>query len=169
VGAALAELARRLPQGHDVTTARGEYEISTDPARLDRAAVARFLREEAYWSTGIPAAVVERAIDGSLVFGLYRSTEQVGFARVVTDRATFAWLADVFVVAPHRGRGLGRWLVETVLAHPDLAGLRRVLLATEDAHTLYERHGFRRLDDAQAARFMTIEHDPADVYGDTPE
>jgi GNAT superfamily N-acetyltransferase len=129
---------------------RDGYLISTDPARLDREAIWRFLRTT-YWSPNVRREVVERAIEHSLVFGLLSPREeQAGFARVVTDRARFAWLADVFVLRAHRGRGLGAWLVETVLAHPELAGLRFVL-ATADAHRLYERFGFRPVD---AARMM---------------
>jgi GNAT superfamily N-acetyltransferase len=124
----------------------GEFVISTDPDRLDLDVVHRFLSEEAYWSPGVPRDLVERSIDNSLCFGLYRGEEQVGFARVVTDRAAFAWLADVFVLPEHRGKGLGKWLVETVLAHPDLQSLRRFLLGTADAHSLYERYGFRPVD-----------------------
>ncbi len=121
------------------------YLISTDPARLDREAIWRFLRT-AYWSPGVARDVVERAIENSLVFGLYsESATQAGFARVVTDRARFAWLADVFVVEAHRGAGLGIWLIETVLAHPDLTTVRFVL-GTADAHGLYERFGFESAD-----------------------
>jgi GNAT superfamily N-acetyltransferase len=120
---------------------RGPFLVSTDPARLDRALIHRFLAAS-YWAEGIPAAVVDRSIEGSIPFGLYLGDNQIGFARVVTDRATFAYLADVFVLPDHRGAGLGRWLLECVLAHPDLQGLRRFLLATRDAHGLYERFGF---------------------------
>jgi GNAT superfamily N-acetyltransferase len=127
---------------------RDGYRISTDPARLDREAIWRFLRTT-YWAPDVPRDVVERAIEHSLVFGLLSpGGEQAGFARVVTDRARFAWLADVFVLPAHRGRGLGAWLVEAVLAHPELAGLR-VVLATADAHRLYERFGFGPVDPAR--------------------
>jgi GNAT superfamily N-acetyltransferase len=98
----------------------GDYSISTDPSRLDRDLLHRFLSEEAYWSPGVPRQVVERSIENSLNFGLYRGDDQAGFARVVTDYATFGWLADVFVLGPHRGQGLGKWLVETVISHPKL-------------------------------------------------
>jgi GNAT superfamily N-acetyltransferase len=125
-----------------VTWRKGEYAIDTDPALLDLDVLHRFLSEEAYWSPGVPREVVERSIERSLNFGLYRDGAQVGFARVVTDRATFAWLADVFVLEEHRGAGLGKWLVETVLTHPDLRDLRRWILGTADAHGLYERFGF---------------------------
>jgi GNAT superfamily N-acetyltransferase len=129
---------------------RDGYLISTDPARLDREAIWRFLRTT-YWSPGVARDVVERGIENSLVFGLYSADgEQAGFARVVTDYARFAWLADVFVLEGHRGSGLGVWLVETAVGHPQLAGLRFVL-ATADAHGLYERFGFGPVD---AARLM---------------
>ncbi len=123
---------------------RGGYAVSTDPARLDLDVIHAFL-VTSYWSPGIPRATVERAIAGSLNFGLYAGDAQIGFARVVTDRATFAYLADVFVLPAHRGSGLGVWLVECVLAHPALAGLRRFTLATRTAHALYARFGFTPL------------------------
>ena len=138
---------------------RGDYEVSTDPARIDIESVHRFLSDEAYWSPGVPEDVVRRAIAGSLVFGLYRGSAQVGLARVVSDRATFAWLCDVYVLEEHRGHGLGKWLMECVKAHPELQGLRRWLLATRDAHGLYEQFGFEPVD---PERFMEI-RDP-DVY-----
>lgn len=125
------------------------YEISTDPSRLDLDAIHAFLRT-AYWSPGVERAVVERAIAHSIPFGLYAPDgAQAGFARVVTDRATFAYLADVFVLPAHRGHGLGGWLVETVLAHPDVQGVRRFHLATADAHGLYARFGFVPSDPAR--------------------
>jgi GNAT superfamily N-acetyltransferase len=128
---------------------RGEYLISTAPERLDLDVIHRFLSEESYWAPGVEREVVARSIENSLCFGLYHGDVQVGFARVVTDRAAFAWLADVFVLPAHRGRGLGKWLVETVLAHPDLRGLRRFMLGTADAHSLYERYGFGPVDQAR--------------------
>jgi len=124
---------------------RDGYCISTEVARLDRELIWRFLRTT-YWSPGIEREVVERGIDNSFVFGLFApGGEQAGFARVVTDWARFAWLADVFVLDAHRGRGLGVWLVETVVDHPALSRLRFVL-ATADAHGLYERFGFGPVD-----------------------
>jgi len=138
---------------------RGDYQISTDPARLDLDLTHRFLSEQAYWSPGVPRDVVERAIAGSIVFGIYRDGSQVGMARVVSDKATFAWLCDVFVVAEERGNGLAKWLMECVKSHPDLQGLRRWLLATSDAHGLYAQFGFTPVD---PGRFMEI-RDP-DVY-----
>jgi GNAT superfamily N-acetyltransferase len=130
------------------------YEISTDPARLDRDLIHEFLHHEAYWALGVPRDVVERCIDNSICFGVFRGADQAGFARVVTDRAAIAYLADVFVVAEHRGRGLGTWLVESVMSHPDLQGLRRFMLGTKDAHALYERFGFRPLEEPE--RMMEI-------------
>ena len=100
------------------------YIISTDTSRLDLGMVHSFLKSS-YWAAGVPFEVVERSVQNSMVFGVYRGAEQTGFARVVTDRATFAYLADVFVLETHRGRGLGKWLIETILSHPDLQGLRR--------------------------------------------
>ncbi len=132
------------------------YEISTDPARLDVDRIHRFLSTEAYWSPGVARDVVERSIDSSLCFGVYtEGGEQVGFARAVTDRATFAWIADVYIEDGHRGDGIGKRLVRTILDHPDLQGLRRVMLATADAHGLYRQFGF---DELQAVgRFMARE------------
>ena len=127
---------------------RDEYLISTDRERLDLAVVHKFLSEESYWSPGVSRARVERQVQNSICFGLYRDGEQAGFARAVTDRAAFAWIADVFVLPEHRGRGLGVWLVETVLSHPDVGGLR-LMLGTADAQTLYERFGFRAVDPAR--------------------
>jgi GNAT superfamily N-acetyltransferase len=127
------------------------YEISTDRDRLDVDYIHAFLTTS-YWSPGVSREIVERAIAGSMCFGLYAPDgAQAGFARVVTDHATFAYLADVFVGEEHRGRGLGVWLVRTVLEHPDLQGLRRWMLATADAHDLYSRFGFERLDDLYMA------------------
>jgi GNAT superfamily N-acetyltransferase len=118
------------------------YVVDTDTSRLDRAGIHMFL-VEAYWCFGIPRTVLDRSIDGSICFGVYEpGGAQVGFARVVTDRATFAWIADVFVLPEQRERGLGVWLMECVAAHPDLQGLRRSMLATRDAHGLYRKSGY---------------------------
>jgi len=135
----------RLPEG---------YEISTDADRLDRAVIHRYLSEDSYWARGIPQHVMERSLQNSLCFGLYHQGAQVGLARVVTDYATFALLADVFVLPAHRGLGLSKRLVERVTTHPDLQGLRRWLLVTADAHGLYTQYGFEPL--AAPARFMEI-------------
>ena len=119
------------------------YEISTDPGRLDIPLIHRWLSQSSYWAPGIPLEIVERAIANSLNFGIYHVKEgQIGFARVVSDRATFAYLADVFVLEAHRGKGLSKRLMTAVLAHPELQYLRRWTLATRDAHGLYEQFGF---------------------------
>lgn len=123
---------------------RGAFLISTDAQRLDLDVVHGFL-SGSYWATAVPRAVVARSIRHSLCFGLYEWERQVGFARVITDRATFAYLADVFVIESHRCRGLSKWLMEAILAHPDLQGLRRLSLVTRDAHALYARFGFTAL------------------------
>lgn len=127
---------------------RGEFRISTDPRQLDVAGIHAYLTRS-YWAAGVPLTVVQRSIDGSLCFGLYRGPAQIGFARVVTDRATFGYLADVYVLEEYRGRGLARWLMEVIMAHPDLQGLRRFSLATRDAHGLYRRFGFTDLSRAE--------------------
>ena len=132
----------------------GEYEISTDTRRLDLAVIHQFLAHESYWSPGIPRAIVERAIDNSLCFGVYHHTAQVGFARVVTDKSTFALLADVFILSSHRGKGLSKWLMRCVVGHEDLQGLRRLLLMTWDAHGLYRQFGFQEI--GNPSRFMEI-------------
>ena len=145
-----------------------EYRISADPTKLDLDLIHKFLSEHSYWARGIPRDVVARSIANSLCFGVYAlgnanpdsEWRQVGFARVATDRATFAYLADVFILPEHRGQGLSKRLMEAVLAHPHLQGLRRWMLATADAHELYRRFGFAEL--SQPDRFMH-RHDP-DVY-----
>ena len=119
----------------------GRYSITTENQKLDLDAIHAYL-SRSFWAEGISKDVVARSIANSLCFGLFDGTHQVGFARVVTDRATFAYLCDVYVLESHRGLGLGKWLVETVMAHPDLQGLRRFQLVTRDAHGLYSRHGF---------------------------
>src|SRR5262245_13598989 len=137
------------------------YVITCDKARLDAGAIHSFLRES-YWSPGIPRAVVERAIANSLCFGALHEGQQVGFARVVTDKATFAYLADVYVLPEHRGKGLSRRLMEAVMQHPDLQGLRRFLLATRDGHALYAKYGFKPF----AAPEMVLEiHNPGGHTG----
>jgi GNAT superfamily N-acetyltransferase len=132
--------------------ADARYEISTDPARLDIAAMHAYLTRS-YWSPGIPYAIVERAAGNSLCFGLYEKAggSQVGLARVVTDHATFAYLCDVYVLEEHRGRGLGKLMMSAVMAHPALTGARRAMLGTRDAHGLYRQFGF---SDATGTRIL---------------
>ena len=122
-------------------------EISTDRDRIDRALVHRFLSEESYWARSRTREQNDRIIDASLCFGAYEDGRQVGHARVVTDTVAFGYLGDVFVVPEARGRGVGKALMEAVLAHPDVSGLKRLALVTEDAHGLYEHYGFAPLDD----------------------
>ena len=125
---------------------RNGFVISTDKARLDLPVIHAFLSERSYWAIGRTLDLVLRTIEHSLCFGVYDGAAQVGFARVVTDYATFAWLCDVFVLEDYRGNGLSKWLVQTVVTHPGLAAVRRFLLATRDAHGLYERYaGFTPL------------------------
>ena len=138
---------------------RDADEISTARERLDVNAIHAFLTTS-YWSPGIPRETVARAIDGSLNFGLYRDGAQTGYLRAVTDGATFAYIADVFVLPGYRGAGLATWLVRTAMTHPALQGLRRVLLATRDAHEIYARCGFVPL--VRPERFMEITR--PDVY-----
>jgi GNAT superfamily N-acetyltransferase len=137
----------------------GEYCVSSDPDRLDLAAVHDYL-SKSYWSPGIPIDVLQRAMAGSICFGLFHGDSQVGFARVVTDRATFAYLCDVYVLDAYQRQGLGHWLMEVVTSHPDLQGLRRFVLVTRDAHRLYERFGFQPL--ARPGGYMEL-HRP-NVY-----
>jgi GNAT superfamily N-acetyltransferase len=146
------------PMPVPVRVTRGEYAISTDKGLLDVSLVHEFL-SRSYWSPGIPRAVVERGIAHSLCFGIYRDGAQVGFARVITDRASFAYLADVFVVEAHRSKGLGKWLIQTILEHEELRAMRRFMLATRDAHSLYEQFGFRAV--ADPARLMEIHNQNA--------
>jgi GNAT superfamily N-acetyltransferase len=136
---------------------REDFIISDDPARLDVAAIHAYL-VRSYWAKGIPRDIVERSIRGSLCFGLYDDStgEQIGFARVITDRAAFAYVCDVYVLEAYRGRGLGAWLMDCMLDHPDLQGLRRWLLTTQDAHAFYEEVGFIRAPFPE--RFMVIDH-----------
>jgi GNAT superfamily N-acetyltransferase len=132
---------------------RGEYTVTTDRHRLDLKEIHAFLTGS-YWCPGVPIAIVERAIANSLCFGLFHAQDQVGFARVITDKATFAYLADVYVLDAHRGKGLSKWLLEIIQGHEDLHGLRRFMLATRDAHGLYRQFGFNEL--ANPSRMMEI-------------
>jgi GNAT superfamily N-acetyltransferase len=141
---------------------QGDYEISTDPARIDAAMVYQFLTNS-YWAKGIPAETVKRSIENSICFGVYFGRQQVGFARVISDLATFAYLGDVFIVPDYRERGLSLWLMECIVGHPDLQGLRRWMLATKDAHGLYAKFGFAPLK--SPGSWMEIHH--LDVYAKT--
>lgn len=137
-----------------LTYRRDDFEISTDPARLDVDFIHGFLRRS-YWAEGIPREVVEKSIAHALCYGVYHAERQVGFARVITDYATFAYLADVFVIEAYRGRGLSKWLMACIMEHPELQGLRRWMLATRDAHGLYARFGFAPLDTPESIMSIT--------------
>jgi GNAT superfamily N-acetyltransferase len=132
---------------------RGPYAISTDPKRLDIDAVHAYL-SRSFWAEGIPKEIVARSIENSLCFGLYHDRRQIGFARVITDLATFAYLCDVYVLEEYRAQGLGKWLIEAIMSHPELQGLRRFHLVTRDAHGLYSRFGFDAATDPE--RHMEI-------------
>lgn len=138
---------------------RGEFLISTDRQRLDHDVVHGFI-STSYWARGMPRATFERAIENSLIFGIYHGRAQVGFGRVITDRATYAYLSDVFVLESHRKRGLSKWLMECILDHPDLQGLRRFALFTRDAQGLYARYGF----DAPRSPSVYLERWAPNVY-----
>ncbi len=137
----------------------GEYSISTDKGQLDVAVIHGFLTTS-YWAASVPMDVVKRSIEHSLAFGVYKEDQQVGFACIITDYATFAYLGDVFILEPFRGRGLSKWLMEVIVGHPELQGLRRWMLLTRDAHGLYRQVGFT--EPSHPERYMEV-HFP-DVY-----
>jgi N-acetylglutamate synthase-like GNAT family acetyltransferase len=138
---------------------QGEFTVSTDAARVNLRVVHEFLTNS-YWARGIPLEVVRRSLENSLCFGVYRGSEQAGFARVITDRATFAYLADVFILPEHRGRGLSKLLMQCIMEHPELHGLRRWSLATTDAHSLYAQFGFKPVTKPE----MWMEIHRPDIY-----
>lgn len=138
---------------------KNEFIISTEKSKINIEYVHNFL-SRSYWSSGIPVKTVKKAIKGSLCFGVYHSDKQIGFARMITDRATFAYLADVFIDENYRRKGLSKWLMQAIMAHPDLQGLRRIMLPTKDAHGLYKKYGFTPLTSEE--RWMQI-HNP-EVY-----
>ena len=142
---------------------RGHYLISTDPSLLDLDAVHGML-SRAYWSLGIPRDTVAKALAGSMAFGIYDTRRaapaQIGIARIITDKATFAYLCDVFIHEDHRGNGLAKWLMEVILEHPELRGLRRICLLTSDAQALYTRYGFGPV----AATISYMERVDREVY-----
>lgn len=124
---------------------KAEFTIDTDKSSLDVDAIHDFLANDSYWARTRTREQTEAAIENSICFGLYQDERQIGFARVVSDRATFAYVGDVYIIDEFRGRGLSKWLMETMIAHPELQGLRRWVLATRDAHGLYSQFGFREL------------------------
>jgi GNAT superfamily N-acetyltransferase len=138
---------------------KGDYSISTDNHRLNIPLIHDFISNQSYWGQGRKIEIVQLALNNSLNFGLYKNGEQIGFARVVTDYCTFAWLADVFIIEGFRGEGLSKWLMEVIMNHPRLINMRRWVLATKDAHGLYEQFGFGRM--AQPERWMERFNDNA--------
>jgi len=144
-----------------------DFIISTDKNKLDISIIHNYLCNESYWAKNIPVETVQKSIEGSYCFGLHATensiAKQVGFARVITDCATFAYLADVFVLETYRGKGLSKWLMKTIMDCPDLQGLRGWMLATKDAHTLYEKFGFSILENT--GRFMRLS--PFQAYPET--
>lgn len=136
-----------------------DYSISTDRELLDIDCIHRFLSVSSYWAKNITIDVIQRAVEHSLCFGVYHLETQIGFARVVTDYATFAYLADVFILDEHRGKGLSKWLIETIHCHPSLQGLRRWMLVTKDAQGLYQQFGWEPIPESVIGRFMQI-HQP---------
>ena len=141
---------------------KDNYLISTDKAKLNVDTIYNYIAVESYWGAGIPRPVVEKSIANSLCFGLYEHSKQIGFARLVTDRATFAYLADVFVLTEYLGHSLSKWLMQTIHAHPELQTLRRWVLGTRDAHGLYEQFGCTRFTSEAAEKFMQKHN--SDVY-----
>jgi len=143
----------------DMTIVKDNFSVSTDISRLDINVIHGFL-SSSYWAENIPVETVRKSIEGSMCFGVYDENRQIGFARMITDKATFAYLADVFILEEYRGRGLSKWLMEIIMSSPELQGLRRIMLATRDAHGLYKKSGFTPL--TQPNRWMQI-HNP-DIY-----
>jgi len=138
---------------------KDDFLISDDPSLLDVDMIHTFLTQS-YWAKRVPKDVVEKAIQGSLNFGVYQGNRQVGYARAITDKATFAYLADIFVLSECQRHGLGKWLMECIIGHPDLQGLRRMMLATKDAQTYYQRYGFRPLSNPDRLMEILV----ADIY-----
>jgi len=124
----------------------GKFMASTDPGKLDIEAIHAFLSTESYWAKGIPKEIMIRAIENSLCFGVYENSRQIGFARIITDHATYAYLCDVYIIETHRGKGLAKWLMSMIMVHPSIQGLRRITLVTRDAHGLYRQFGFTALN-----------------------
>ncbi|MEO6406867.1 MAG: GNAT family N-acetyltransferase [Ferruginibacter sp.] len=144
----------------DLTLYKGDLCISTDKEKLDIDAIHKFLSTKAYWCLNIPQAKVQTAITNSLCFGVYQGIKQIGFARIVTDFSTIAYLGDVYVLEAYRGVGISKWLMETIMTHPDLQGLRRWILLTGDAHGLYRKFGWTEI--AEPGKWMELYN--KDVY-----
>ena len=138
---------------------KDRFYISTEKEKMDIDLIHSFLTRS-YWAEGISKEIVGRSIEGALCFGVFENEKQIGFARMITDKATFAYLADVFIIEEYRGLSLSKWLMEVIMSHPDMEGLRRMMLATRDAHELYKKFGFTPLNNVD--RWMHIHH--PDVY-----
>ena len=132
---------------NEITVTRNEFSISTDKTRLDIDLIHNFLSTKAYWCLNIPKETVRKAIQNSLCFGVFQNGSQIGFARIISDFSTIAYLGDVFILEEYRGNGLSKWLMEVIMGHPDLRGLRRWILLTRDAHELYRRFGWTNISD----------------------
>ena len=128
---------------------KDDFFISTDPSKFDIALIHDYLCNESYWAKNIPIDIVKKSIAGALCFAVFQNKQQIGFARVITDHATFGYLADVFIIEKFRGKGLGKWLMQTIIQHPNLQGFRRWMLATRDAQGLYAQFGFKPLDNPE--------------------
>ena len=150
---------------HNITIYKEGFCISTNKSKLDILAIHHFLSTEAYWSLGIPFETVKKSIDHSLNFGLYHNEQQIGFARIISDFSTIAYLGDVYVLPEFRGRGLSKWLMETITSFPELQGLRRWILLTGDAHSLYKQFGWKDISNPE--RWMELHN--KDVYKKTNE
>lgn len=135
---------------------KGDYLISTDPSLIQINVVHHYLSTKSYWAESIPLLTVEKAIQNALCFGVYHKANQIGFARIISDKATFAYLADVFILPAEQNKGLGKWLMQVIHQHPELQGLRRWLLTTKDAHGLYQQFGWQPINDDLRNRLMTI-------------
>jgi len=138
-----------------------DFIISTDKSKIDITVVHDYLSKESYWAKNIPLDIVAKAIEGAFCFGVYKkeqgaSITQIGFARVITDKATFGYLADVFILEPYRGKGLSKWLMHEIMNHPELQGFRGWMLGTKDAHTLYEQFGFKRLQHSERIMRLSL-------------
>lgn len=145
---------------NNLTVKKDEYLLTTDKSKLDLKMIHEFLSGESQWAKGIPFDRVKKSIENSLCFGLYYNDSQVGFARVISDFSTIAYLGDLFILREHRGKGLSRWMLEVIMGHPDLSGLRRWILVSKDAHEVYQQYGWAMV--ARPENWMEI-HDP-EVY-----
>lgn len=143
-----------------ITTTKGDFTISTDKSKLDLTVIHDYLANQSYWSKNIPKERIRKSIANALCFGIYYKDTQIGYAKVVSDFSTMAYLGDVFVLEDYRGQGLSKWLMETIMSHPELTGLRRWILLTSDAHELYKKFGWQPI--ASPEKWMEI-HRP-DIF-----